>query len=231
MSIFLNRSKDSIQVKESVTNLTNNNSTNKNLLQLNAANLYVRRGSNLSNSSYSTESSSVNGTHLSPDYSFSPRTSLMKRKRKLMEKNNKACDQFIQRINKHEEKQLTKQISGANKLSDSSGDEEDSDEQIKVHAKNKLSHLKLKDHLLDTSLGCSSISSKSTSSSSSISLTSESSSLTDVCSKSLIFAPKELYKFKEKLFKKSLSEKRSKKKQSVNQQVVYIRYFRLGSQQ
>ena len=215
-------------IKNGSTNIAN--LTNKNLHQLNsnsqAGSVYARRGSNYSISSYSTESSSHTGnTHLSPEYSSSSSV-LMKRKRKLMEKNNKACDHFIKHISKHDERlkhqtQQQQQQQQPKKQSESTEEEEEDESQQQDKYSAKTS--KLKNGLkavtsqaahttLDTSLG-SSISSKSTTStsSSSISLSSEA-SLTDVCSKSLIFAPKSLYTYKERLFKKSLSEQKVKEK-------------------
>ena len=184
-------------------------------MQANAGNLSSRRVSTLSNSSYSTEN-----THkLSSDFLLSsPNAGLFKRKRKLMDQNNKASDQFIQRINKHEEKLLCKQNS---RLSESTEDE--SDERPTVYSNNKLSSIKNSDQLLSHS-GCSSLSSKSstcsTSSSSSLSLSSDS-SMTELCSKSLIFAPKVLYTYKERLFRKSLSEKKSKEKAEKNRANIH----------
>ena len=182
---------------------------NKNLLQANVGNLSSRRVSTISNNS-------------SDFLLSSPNAGLFKRKRKLMDQNNKASDQFIQRINKHEEKRLSKQNS---RLSEST--EDDCVDMSNTYSKtNKPASLKLTDQSLNN-YACSSLSSKSSTcssssaaSSSSFSMSSDS-SMNELCSKSLIFAPKILYNYKERLFRKSLSEKKSKEKAEKNRANIH----------
>jgi hypothetical protein len=163
---------------------------NKNLLHINTSNNYVRRLSTYSMSSYSTESS-----NLSLDYSLSsPNSSIYKKKRKLMEKDNRACQKFNDKSNETED---------------------ESEDQEIASARNKP------DHMLLNNSGYSSIASSSSSSSSSVSSSSSYSNpsfldVTDVCSKSLIFAPNQVYKYKERLFKKSLSEKKQPSRERID---------------
>jgi hypothetical protein len=180
---------------------------NKNNMQSNAGNVYGRRVSTLSNSSYSTE------TIVSPDYLLnSPNAGLFKRKRKLMDQNNKASDQFIQRINKHDEKRVSKQNS---RVSESTEDESDERSTTYSMSHKKSEQLNKSGSLSSKSSTCSTSSSTS---SSSLSFSSSDSSMNmgDVCSKSLIFAPKVIYAYKERLFRKSLSEKKSKERADKN---------------
>jgi len=185
----------------------------KNNMQSNAGNVYGRRVSTLSNSSYSTE------TIVSPDYLLnSPNTGLFKRKRKLMDQNNKASDQFIQRINKHDEKRVSKQNS---RVSEST--EDDSDERSTACSMSNKKSEQLLNKSGSLSSKSSTCSTSSSTSSSSLSFSSSESSLnmSDVCSKSLIFAPKVIYTYKERLFRKSLSEKKSKDKADKNRANIH----------
>jgi hypothetical protein len=164
-------------------------------------------GSRLASRRESTYSSSSDGSNYTTNLTaVSSLTSLIgspstiKRKRKLMEKDNKACDQFNRVHAKLSTPAKSKLCGLVEDLNEDTDDEGDA-----ASLKSSLLNSHAKKGVLETSLNSSSRSSSSSSLSMSPSSPSVA-SLTDFASKSLIFAPKQFYSYKEKLFKKSFSE-------------------------
>ena len=166
---------------------------------INSSRLVSRRESTYSSSSDGSNYT-TNLTAVSSLTSLIGSPSTIKRKRKLMEKDNKACDRFNRvhaKLSTPVKSKLCGLVEDLNEDTDDEGDE--------ASVKSSLLNSHAKKGVLETSLNSSSRSSSSSSLSMSPSSPSVS-SLTDFASKSLIFAPKQFYSYKEKLFKKSFSE-------------------------